>query len=158
MRKRIEETQEGENSGTESIGTGRREPARKPPTKSRQCRLTTKHIFYMKADMKKTDNQIVVAKHPPKKKLAKGGNKITFLSRERYASMGTGERTAVVERSGKQKEWLREVWPEVVKGHRGQGILSLARGDEEQVGEVEAEEKQHEDEEIEEEKENNEEN
>jgi len=66
-RDRIGETEEGEKSGSESIGTQTPEPASKPYTKSRQFTLTTKNIFYMKADMKKPDNQIVVAKNPPKK-------------------------------------------------------------------------------------------
>jgi len=59
--------------------------------------------------------------------LAKGGNKITFLGRERDVSIGAGGSAVLEERPRKQKERLEQVRREVQKVQKGQGILSLVR-------------------------------
>ena len=112
----------------------------------------------MKADMNKQDNEIVVARNPPKKKLAIRGKKLTLLSQEGDEAIRAGERGVVGERAEEWKEWPGKVSREAEHAHRMQKIEYSARGrDEEDARKVYQEEKPNEDDEGEEEKEDHEE-
>jgi len=107
----------------------------------------------MQANIDKADNEIVVARKPPKKKLTRGGENVTFLRHEQGAGITTGKSTVVGQRVEEQNKnpWRRKLDTQIVKrAHLGSDFV---REYEEEREEQEEEEKRYEEEEQEQEQE-----
>jgi len=109
----------------------------------------------MQANIDKADNEIVVARKPPKKKSTRGGKNVTFLRHEQGAGITTGKSTVVGERMEEQKEsrWRRKLDSEMVKqAHLGSDFVREYEKEPDSE-EQEEEEKRYEEEEQEQEQE-----